>query len=327
MSIEVSRSERAQPGAETDKAAAEKRPSFSIIIPTYNEAHDIGDTLSRALAQTLAPVDVIVVDGGSVDGTVEVLRRWGTDRRVTVVEEGYRRGVSAARNTGIRLATGDVVVILNADVLLPPDFLERLAALYADDADLVSVDSVVENMDAVTGRYVHAVHRLEYGATAVGWSEGFSCRRDAALKATFPEEIPGAGGEDVEFVERLLRAGYNWKVDYSISVDHRVPESFGGFWAQFRGRGRAVPYIEHALKKQTLPHMTARRALSLAKSLGTVALVVPFAERAIRLSKHSPQGLRDAPSFWAAQHMLIAAHRLGEWESVRELWRTRKAAA
>lgn len=312
---------------ERHHAQTRPRPSFSIIIPTYNEAHDIGATLERALAQTLAPVDVIVVDGGSVDGTVDELRRWGADGRVRVVEEGRRRGVSAARNTGIRMASGDVVVILNADVLLPSDFLERLTALYLGDADLVSVDSAVANMRAVTGRFIHAVHRLEYGASAVGWSEGFSCRREAALRAAFPEEIPGAGGEDVEFVERLLRAGYAWKVDYSICVDHRVPESLAGFWTQFRGRGRAVPYIEHALRKHPLPVMTARRALSLAKSIATIVTVVPLAERAWRLSKHSPRGWRDAPSFWAAQHVLIAAHRLGEWDSVRDLWRARSRRA
>jgi glycosyltransferase involved in cell wall biosynthesis len=301
-------------------------PSFSVVIPTYNEASDIGETIACVLAQTRRALDVIVVDGGSVDGTVEKLRALSSGGRVTIVEEGRRRGVAAARNAGLRLAKGDVVVILNADVLLPPDFLARLAEIYQGDVDLLSVDSEVSNLDAFTGRYIHAVHRLKYGAATVGWSEGFSCRRDAALAASFPEEIPGAGGEDVEFVDRLRAAGHTWKVDYSISVKHRVPETWAGFWAQFRGRGRAIPYIEHGLKKLPLPIVTARRAVVLAKTIVVAALVVPNVLYALRLSQVSPGGRRDAPMLWLTHHAMLAAHRQGEWESLAKLWRARSRA-
>ena len=302
-------------------------PTFSIVIPTYNEECDISDTLERVLAQRLPPHEVIAVDGGSVDATLTQLRRWSDDARVHVIEEGRRRGVSAARNTGIRRATGDVVVILNADVLLPPDFLERLAPLYIGGADLVSVDSRVENLGFISGRYVDASHKLKYGAATVGWSEGFSCRREAAVAAAFPEEIPGAGGEDVEFVDRLLRLGYRWQVDYSISVDHRVPPTLSGFWEQFRGRGRALPYYEHLLKKWPLPLVTARRAAAWIKTVALAAAIVPNVVMAVRLARKSPRGLRDLPAMWAAHHVLFAAHRVGEWQSLCRLWRERSGGA
>src|SRR4029079_16312491 len=73
-------------------------PTFSVVIPTYNEERDISDTLVRVLAQRVPPLDVIVVYVVSVDGTLEHLRRWAGDPRVLVIEEGCRRGVSAARN-------------------------------------------------------------------------------------------------------------------------------------------------------------------------------------------------------------------------------------
>jgi glycosyltransferase involved in cell wall biosynthesis len=299
--------------------------TFSVVIPTYNEAGDIGETIAGVLAQTLPAIEVIVVDGGSVDGTVEKLRAMSAGGRVTVIEEGRRRGVSAARNAGMRAASGDVIVILNADVLLPPDFLARLAERYAQgDIDLLSVDSEVSNLDAFTGRYIHAVHRLKYGAASVGWSEGFSCRREAALGALFPEEIPGAGGEDVEFVDRLLKAGRSWKVDYSICVKHRVPDTWRGFWAQFRGRGRAVPYIEHGLRKWPLALVTAVRAMVLAKTVFTALLLVPNAMHALQLAEHSPRGQRDAPVLWVTHHAMLAAHRTGEWQTLIQLWRARK---
>jgi GT2 family glycosyltransferase len=326
VSIEVKRNGHARTSA---AAASEVRaaalPSCSIVIPTYNEAADIGETLQHALGQTLAASEVIVVDGGSRDGTVEELWRWRQSGRVSVIEEGRRRGVAAARNAGIRSATGDIVVILNADVLLPPDFLARVAGVYAQGGvDMLSVDSVVANLDAVTGRYIHAVHRARYGAATVGWSEGFSCRREAALRALFPEEIPGAGGEDVEFVDRLLRAGCRWRVDYSICVRHRVPATLAGFWQQFYGRGCAVPHIERSLRRWPLPVVTVRRAAVLAKTLATTAVVAPHAARALELARHSPRGRRDAVPFWLLHHLLLAAHRAGEWRSLREMWRGRR---
>jgi GT2 family glycosyltransferase len=212
-------------------------------------------------------------------------------------------------------------------VLLSSDFLERLVPLYVGGVDAVSVESRVENIGVLTGRYLQAAHLMEYGEATVGWSEGFSCRREAALAAGFPEEIPGAGGEDVEFLERLKSLGYRWRVDYSIDVAHRVPPTLRGFWEQFRGRGRAIPYIEHRVKKQPLTLVTARRIASAAKSLILAVTVIPHAWAAVKLARYSSRGLRDAPAFWALRNVLFAAHRVGEWQSLRGLWRERIAGA
>jgi GT2 family glycosyltransferase len=310
--------QRAQPSAHT---------SFSVVIPTYNEASDIEETLASVQAQSTPALEIVVVDGGSTDSTVERLQAYSATGSITVIEEGARRGVAAARNTGLRAARGDVVVFLNADVTLPVDFLERLDAVYDGEVDLLSVDSDVENVDALSGRYMLAVHRLRYGARSVGWSEGFSCRRSAALSAAFPEEIPGAGGEDVEFVERLRAAGKRWAVDYSICVSHRVPATFAGFWAQFRSRGHAIPHIEHSLRCLPIALVTARRAAVLGRTVAGAALLAPNAIYAWRLSKHSPRGRRDAPALWFTHHAMLAAHRLGEWESLTKLYRDRRRAA
>jgi glycosyltransferase involved in cell wall biosynthesis len=321
--IDTDARKTAQPYSSRTTPAA----TFSIVIPTYNEEGDIGDTLRCALAQQLPVHEIIVVDGGSTDATVARVRRSVVPgARIEIVEEGRRRGVSAARNEGIRRATGDIVVILNADVLLPPDFLERLTPLYAAGADVVSVDSRVANTDCIPGRYIDAVHRANYGAANVGWSEGFSCRREAALAAAFPEEIPGAGGEDVEFLDRLRRLGYRWQVDYSICVEHRVPSTMAGFWEQCRGRGRSIPYCENALRRWPLPFVTARRAAAWLKTLALAGLLIPNVMTAARLASKSSRGMRDLPAMWFAHHMLFAAHRSGELQGLRELWRARKAA-
>ena len=311
-------------------ADAALRPTFSFVIPAYNEADDIVMTLQCALAQRLRPHEVIVVDDGSTDNTLEKLHRLRDDGLIVVIEHGRNRGAAAARNTAIAAATGDVLVFLDADNWPPVDFLERLAPLYEQGFDFVSIESRVANQGSVIGRFQQAKHEYSYGARrrgTVGYTQAFSCRRTAANAVGFPEQLPGFGGEDVEFFNRLLRSGYAWKGDFSIEVLNQVPDTRADFWRQYRGRGKAVPYIEHRLMGRSLALVTARRALATGKSAAIAAAFVPHARTALRMSKHSPRGWRDAPAFWLLQNTLYAAHRAGEWQSLRRLWREHGAAA
>jgi hypothetical protein len=297
--------------------------AFTIVVPTHNERDDIAATLDAALAQTV-PAEVIVVDGGSMDGTLEYLRG---RREVTLIDERSRRGVAAARNEAMRAAAGEIVVFLNADVTLPQDFLERLARHYENGADAVSVESRVANTNDLTGRYIQAMHEVKYPAGRVGWTEAFSCRRVRALEAGFPEQIPGAGGEDVAFLDRLRANGCAWVVDYSLGVEHRVPSTLGAFAQQFRGRGRAVPYAEHRVQGRALATVALRRTAASILTLAGMITLVPNALAAYRLSRRSPRGFLDLPAFWLAHHVLLLSHRLGEWESVTALWRVRRSQA
>lgn len=88
------------------------RPTISAVIPTYNAAHLVVDAIDSALAQTVRPDEIIVVDDGSSDNTASVLERYG-DRIRYVVQENA--GASAARNHGVRLAQSEYVAFLDAD--------------------------------------------------------------------------------------------------------------------------------------------------------------------------------------------------------------------
>jgi glycosyltransferase involved in cell wall biosynthesis len=295
------------------------RPTFSFVIPARDEVDAIGRTLEAAAAQTLVGAELVVVDDGSTDGTIEVLRTWegaGMLRLLT----GRRGSAAAARNAGIRAASGEVVVFVDADVRVPPDFLERLAELYERGADFVSVHSQVENRSSLVGRFQQATHEAEHGDLRnVGWSQGFSCRRDAAERAWFPEELPGCGGEDGEFCERLQQAGLRWVKDPSIVVDHFVPDTVRGLCAQARGRGRVVPYIDRRLRGRSLSRVVLRRVAGATKSLVSVLTVVPVARQGVRRWRVSPRRIRDLPAFVALYVAVVAVQRWGEWVGLRSL--------
>jgi glycosyltransferase involved in cell wall biosynthesis len=309
-----------------DVTTSHRPPTFSFVIPAYNEADDIITTLECALAQRLRPHEIIVVDDGSTDGTLQRLQKLREDGLIVVIEHGHNRGAAAARNTAIRAATGDVLVFVDADNWPPVDFLERLAPLYDGGCDFVSVESRIANQDNVIGRFQQAQHQYCYGGNRrhnVGYTQAFSCRRSAALEVGFPEQLPGFGGEDVEFFDRLLRSGHAWQGDFSIEVLNQVPDTLGGFWRQYRARGKAVPFIEHRLKGWPLAAVIVRRALATARSAATAMAMVPHAHTAVRMSKYSPRRWHDVPAFWSLLNVLYAAHRSGEWHSVHDLWRSR----
>ena len=110
----------------------------SIVVPAYNAERFIAETLDSALAQTIGDREVVVVDDGSTDGTLAILRGFGDRIRC---ESGPNRGVSAARNRGTALATGRYLQYLDADDLLAPDAVAtRIAALEASGADVAYSD-------------------------------------------------------------------------------------------------------------------------------------------------------------------------------------------
>jgi glycosyltransferase involved in cell wall biosynthesis len=98
------------------------QPLVSVIIPAYNRAHTVSETIDSVLQQTYPMVEVIVVDDGSTDGTQEILRGYGTRIRATRQENA---GQMAARNCGIRAARGEIITFLDSDDVWLPQCLER----------------------------------------------------------------------------------------------------------------------------------------------------------------------------------------------------------
>jgi len=98
----------------------------SIVIPTYNRAHLLGEAIQSALAQSHAGCEVIVVDDGSTDETAALVARFGDAVRYLRQENA---GVAAARNRGAGVATGDYLHFLDSDDMLHPQAIERLLAV------------------------------------------------------------------------------------------------------------------------------------------------------------------------------------------------------
>ena len=110
-------------------------PLISVCIPCHNNALHVAEAVQSALAQTHPSIEVVVVDDGSTDDSVEVLRGFGD--RITL-EAGPNRGACAARNRALALSHGEYINFLDADDRLLPRKIEtQLPFLINDEADLV----------------------------------------------------------------------------------------------------------------------------------------------------------------------------------------------
>jgi hypothetical protein len=102
--------------------------SISVIVPAYNRADMLPATIESILGQTHAPAEVIVVDDGSTDATPEVLASFGDRLRAIRISNS---GELVARNTGLRVATGELVAFCDSDDLWRPTHLAAMARLWA----------------------------------------------------------------------------------------------------------------------------------------------------------------------------------------------------
>ena len=208
------------------------RLRFSIVVPTRNEERDIGPVLDRLVGLSYPRKEMLVVDD-STDQTPLIVSRYAS--RGVQLLPGGNRGRCAARNQGILAAKGEIVVILNADVLLPEDFLERIHRHYRSGADYILVETKVSNIESVYGRFIQALHQSCYrGAGWIEWTEGFSCRKACALEVgLFPDlPFPRVSGEDGFFGMKLSNKGYRKVLDRSIVVQQIAPRD----WRETRWR-------------------------------------------------------------------------------------------
>lgn len=108
-------------------------PAVSLVITTLNEADSIGLLLASVMAQTRPPDEVVIVDGGSTDGTTEVIGRFAERLRLRLLEEPGCN-IAQGRNRAIAAARGDIIAVTDGGVRLTPQWLEELlAALERSD--------------------------------------------------------------------------------------------------------------------------------------------------------------------------------------------------
>ena len=183
----------------------------SIITVVYNNAHVIKSAIDSVLSQTYPNIEYIIIDGKSTDGTVDIISSYGSKIAKCISEPD--KGIYDAMNKGLKLATGDVVGILNSDdMYMSQDVIEKVVAIFETHAvesmfaDLVYVRP--DNLDKVV-RYYDSSY-FSPAKFAYGWMPAHP---------TF-------------FVKKEIYEKYGYfKTDYKIAADYELLARFLGKYA------------------------------------------------------------------------------------------------
>lgn len=236
----------------------EPLPYITIIIPALNEEQYIVNVLRQLDSQTYPfnLVEVFVIDGGSADGTRDVVAKWAEESRLAVkVLPNVKRISSAARNIGIDIAHGEYILFIDAHVFIPSDELiknmavaaRKMNAMVLGRAQPLNPPMLNDFQKLVAGvrgsKLGHSTKSYIY-SDYDGWvspiSVGVMYHRSVFEKSERFDELFDAA-EDVEFNYRLELKGYKAYLNPDFKIYYYPRKSFVGLFKQmFRyGLGRA----------------------------------------------------------------------------------------
>ena len=122
-----------------------KKPIISIVTICFNSANTVEETIKSVLGQDYPLLDYVIIDGGSTDGTVDILSRY--KHRFGYFCSEPDNGISDAFNKGIKNAKGDIICIINSDDILLPGALNAVAEYYEEGVDIYRGNVIIRNKE------------------------------------------------------------------------------------------------------------------------------------------------------------------------------------
>ncbi len=266
-------------------------PPVSVVIPAHNEERVIVGTVRSILADGYASLEVVIVDDGSTDGTLELLRlAFAGDARVRVHAEA-KAGKAAALNTAVALARHDILIAVDADTTLRPGTIEKLARHFADArVGAVSGNARVGNHGAWLTRF----QSIEYVCA-------FNLERRALDVLNAITVVPGAVGAWRK--EHVLRVG--GFTDDTLAEDTDLTLAIRTLGYRIRYEADAVAYTE-------VPRdVTAFAKQRFRWLFGTLQAAWKHRGVMFRL-RHGSLGLVSVPSIWLFQLILPVLSPIAE---------------
>jgi GT2 family glycosyltransferase len=311
-------------GAPDARDDADTRPPrISVVVCTLNGGATIGETLDAIERLEYPDVEPIVVDDGSTDATAEIVAAHPEVRLIRTPN----RGLSAARNTGLRAATGELVAYLDDDAYPDPHWLDYVALALRDDTHAgvggpnlpVPEDGLVaESVANAPGGPVHVLLSDTVAEHIPGCNMAFRRDRLEAIGG-FDEQFRVAG-DDVDVCWRLQARGWTLGFHPAAVVWHHRRGSVRRFWRQQRGYGRAEALLERAWpeKYNTPGHLAwggriyGRGSVALRRSR---VYYGQFGESPFQQGIEQPQplllALAGTPEWWLVVAALAAISALG----------------
>lgn len=216
--------------------------SVSVVIPTYDSVKTLRFTLEALSRQTYFPIEIIVVDDGSLDDTAKMVRLFSAVRYI----HQDNAGPACARNTGALAATSDIIFFTDADCVPHVDWIEKaMKAFDAPDVAAVAGSYGIVNKENMLARCVHQEILYRHQRFMLKETQVFGSYNVGICKKVF-DEVGGfdvgyrrASGEDNALSYAIIQEGYRIRFAAQALVAHVHPSRIGrylkeqyrhGFW-------------------------------------------------------------------------------------------------
>lgn len=237
----------------------------SVVIPVYNEEKRIKPCLKALMTQTVKPYEIIIVDNNCTDKTIEIVKK---NRKIKIVKESFQ-GMAAARTKGFNVAKGDILARIDADTILPPDWIAQVIQQFRDDPELAGLSGygivragsnipkcLWRSMSIFWSR-VYFTHCRAFFGVDILWGSNMAIRQSVWMQI---KDLCMTNNNDIHEDQDLSLAiasiGGIIKINPNllVSVNFYETEHFGKYWhyLMMKRRGRK---LHKAHSRSRLPTM------------------------------------------------------------------------
>ncbi|MCI0795840.1 MAG: glycosyltransferase family 2 protein [Chloroflexi bacterium] len=256
-----------------------QQPMVSIIVPAYNGRKTLAECLTAVRSSDYANYEIILVNDCSTDDTPEIARQYGA---MIIDLEGGPYGPGYARNRGVEAASGEIVLFVDADVVIKPDTVTRVAGTFVDKPEISAMFGSYDD-DPDSGDFSsqfknlfhHFVHQQGHEQAVTFWSGCGAILRQAFIESGGfdAERYPHPSIEDIELGYRLTAAGHQIVVNKDVQVKHLKRWTIRGM-VKADIFDRAIPWTQLILREKNLPNDLNLGLSQRASALLLLVLVV-----------------------------------------------------
>lgn len=186
-----------------------KNPKISVITVCYNSEQHLEQCIKSVVEQDYENKEYIIIDGGSTDGTLDIINRYKD--HIAYFKSEPDKGISDAFNKGLKVATGDLIEILNSDDYMMPNVLSRVASEYEEGIDVYRGYCEILNVKNNSRHKLFPNNR--FGLPPIG---GIICHESSFISSSVYNELGGYKeylryGMDLDFFIRMKKAGVKHK--------------------------------------------------------------------------------------------------------------------
>jgi glycosyltransferase involved in cell wall biosynthesis len=198
-------------------------PRFSVVIPVWNGVGTLREALAAIFLAGSPDLEVIVVDDGSTDSSPLIADEFP----VRLIRHDLRQGAAAARNDGAGAARGEIILFIDADVIIPPDTFRKIEKDLSDPAvsGVIGLLQPVTRFEGFCSRYKNFYMHYTYlklpERVYVFYTSIAAIRKDIFNSCGgFDTAYHGASIEDMDFGLRITEQGFQLVLDKSLQVEH-----------------------------------------------------------------------------------------------------------